>query len=100
MELLKGATLKHRIDGRPLRMDTLVEIGIDVADALDAAHARNHPSRHQAREYFHNRARPSRRFWISVWRSSSSTGRKVGETISMGATATNVQRCCWERIRI
>jgi eukaryotic-like serine/threonine-protein kinase len=39
MELLKGATLKHRINGKPLPLDTLLEIGIDVADALDAAHA-------------------------------------------------------------
>src|SRR5271154_3188207 len=39
MELLKGATLKHRINGKPLPLDTLLEIGIDVADALEAAHA-------------------------------------------------------------
>ena len=39
MELLKGATLKHRINGQPLPLDNLLEIGIDVADALDAAHS-------------------------------------------------------------
>ncbi len=39
MELLKGATLKHRINGQPLPLDNLLEIGIDVADALEAAHA-------------------------------------------------------------
>src|SRR5271155_5269918 len=39
MELLKGATLKHRINGKPLPLDTLLEIGFDVADALEAAHA-------------------------------------------------------------
>ncbi len=38
MELLKGSTLKHRISGQPLSLDVLLEIGIDVADALDAAH--------------------------------------------------------------
>jgi eukaryotic-like serine/threonine-protein kinase len=39
MELLRGATLKHRINGKPLTLDSLLEIGIDVADALEAAHA-------------------------------------------------------------
>ncbi len=39
MELLKGMTLKHRINAQPMQLDALLEIGIDVADALDAAHA-------------------------------------------------------------
>jgi eukaryotic-like serine/threonine-protein kinase len=39
MELLEGQTLKYRIDNRPLELDALFEIGIQVADALDAAHA-------------------------------------------------------------
>jgi serine/threonine protein kinase/Tol biopolymer transport system component len=38
MELLKGSTLKHRINSQPMALDVLLEIGIDVADALDAAH--------------------------------------------------------------
>lgn len=38
MELLKGATLKHRIGGQALPLDTVLEAGIEVADALDAAH--------------------------------------------------------------
>ncbi len=39
MELLDGRTLKHHIDGRPLDIDRVIELGIEIADALDAAHA-------------------------------------------------------------
>ena len=39
MELLKGETLKHRITGKPLKMDELLEVAIQIADGLDAAHA-------------------------------------------------------------
>ncbi|MGA9306501.1 MAG: protein kinase [Candidatus Sulfotelmatobacter sp.] len=37
MELLKGVTLKHRIGNVPLPLDTILTLGIEVADALDAA---------------------------------------------------------------
>src|SRR5271170_6619412 len=38
MELLEGHTLKHEINGKPIKFDKLVELAIQMADALDAAH--------------------------------------------------------------
>ena len=40
MELLEGQTLKHLIRGKPLDVEEILDLGIQVADALDAAHAR------------------------------------------------------------
>jgi eukaryotic-like serine/threonine-protein kinase len=40
MEYLEGGTLREAVLGRPLEIDRLVEFGIEIADALDAAHAK------------------------------------------------------------
>src|SRR6266849_3937874 len=40
MELLEGQTLKHRISGKPFAIEQILELGAEVVDALDAAHAK------------------------------------------------------------
>src|SRR5580693_5564317 len=40
MEFMEGSTLKHRISGKPLQLEEVLELGVEIADALDAAHAK------------------------------------------------------------
>src|SRR3990172_4061802 len=41
MEMMKGNTLKHTISGKPMEIDQVLDLGAQIADALDAAHAQH-----------------------------------------------------------
>jgi eukaryotic-like serine/threonine-protein kinase len=67
MQFLEGQTLKHRIGGKPLPLDETLDIAIEIADALDAAHTNGivHRDIKPANIFITKPA--TRKFWILGW---------------------------------